>query len=760
MPIQQQLNDSADLASGVMTTRDGARVPLLAVEIDVSVHDTVSNLTLRQFYRNGERVPIEALYSFPVGDLSAMHRLEVRIGDRLIRAAIDEKDLALAAYDDALAAGNRAILLDQDRPNILTLSLGNLLPGEEAVVTIGTASELERHGDSLRLLIPTTISPRYVPAEQAATLDPSELSDICPPLRNAVPYGLRLRVAIRGNSPVREVECVSHPVRTEFAGGGAVVTLCDRQTTLDQDVVLNIRFEAAPESSALVVRDGETECIAGVEFRPAFDAFPRQPCEIVFLIDRSGSMEGESIEQARRTLQICLRSLIEGDCFNIIGFGSTFESLFGTSVPYSQKSLEAATGHVSEIHADLGGTEMLAPLQFILGHKSFARRRVVLVTDGQVSNEDEVATLVASHPETAVFTFGIGRGVNEHLARIIARSGGGGAEFVFPGERIEQKVMRQFGRITGPTFTDVRLTWEGATPDLVTPGRLPPLSEDAVVRLYARLARNRHVRVTLHAVGPNGPLSWTQEFDTGDPIDEEALPALLARAAIREIEEEQVAQTDRSRSRRVARQDRLAVARIVALSRRYGVLSSETSFIGVEVIPDANPDIQPEFRHIPVALTRGWGSPTDGMLFERNYTSASPARSPLVGRAGLTLCDVESAHRSRPWADKVRPDPETQLLLLQLADGSWKLDSAFLTAVSLKKKALQPLLKQLAVDKDLGGRIVATLVALRHLLRDPDREAEWQFLVQKARLWLGALPARPPGSSDWEAWLDRELPMA
>lgn len=761
MPVQLQSQEySFDTTAGTMATRDGNLIPLLAVDIDASVHDAISHLTIRQVFRNRESVPIEALYSFPVGEMSALHRLEVRIGNRLVRAAIDEKKRALEMYDEALAAGNRAILLDQDRPNILTMSLGNLLPGEEAVVTIGTASELERHGDSLRLLIPTTISPRYVPAEQAAVIDPSELDALGPPLRDGVPYGLRLRAAIRGSSGVREVECVSHPVRTELVDGGALVTLSDPATALDQDVVISIRFKKPHESTVLVGRDGAAECIAALEFRPVLDSFARQPCEVIFLVDRSGSMGGESIEQARCTLQICLRSLVEGDFFNIVGFGSEFESLFKTSVSYGQATLDAASRHVDGLDADLGGTEMLAPLQFILEHKALARRRIVLITDGQVSNEDDVANLASRHPETAIFTVGIGRGVNEHLARIVARMGGGAVEFVFPGERIEEKVMRQFGRITGPTLTDVRLTFEGATPSLMTPDRIGPISQGAVLRLYARLPHDRHVRATLHAVGPDGPLTWTQEFSTGNAVNVEALPALLARAAIREIEE--------GREESSSRRSRLVTSRIVELSRRYGILSSETSFIGVEVLDDADPDKQPELRQVPVSLTRGWGgaamdvdvsSPvasgmgSNGLL----YSLASPTARGIS--TGTRMCDPGVVRSSGSYRQSAPPtDPLIQLISLQQADGSWNLDSEFLGAVSLKPKSLRPLLKHLVMDKQLAGRITATLAALRFLGQHPDREAEWRYLAQKARTWLAGLSVKPPQGSDWEAWLDRALP--
>jgi Ca-activated chloride channel family protein len=163
---------------------------------------------------------------------------------------------------------------------------------------------------------------------------------------------------------------------------------------------------------------------------------------VIFLVDRSGSMQGTSIEEVRNALQLCLRSMIAGCRFNIIGFGSSHHPLFERSRPYDEASLSEASAHVAAMKADFGGTELLPALEFALKHPRAGSlaRQIVVLTDGEVTNTDALIELARKHDtEARIFTFGIGAGASHHLVKGLARAGGGTAEFIYPGERIEPK---------------------------------------------------------------------------------------------------------------------------------------------------------------------------------------------------------------------------------------------------------------------------------------------------------------------------------
>ncbi len=161
------------------------------------------------------------------------------------------------------------------------------------------------------------------------------------------------------------------------------------------------------------------------------------------MVDRSGSMQGTSIAEARNALQLALRSLRPGSFFNILGFGSRFKALFAQSRPYDDTTLAEATKHVEGLEADLGGTEILPALKHVFDaeRRPGVPRQVFVLTDGEVSNTDAVIALARQHAgDTRVFTFGIGAGASHHLVEGLARAGEGAAEFIAPGERIEGKV--------------------------------------------------------------------------------------------------------------------------------------------------------------------------------------------------------------------------------------------------------------------------------------------------------------------------------
>ena len=148
---------------GLFSTTKNERVPLKGVQIDVKASGVAARVTVAQRYQNSEDVPVEAVYSFPLEESCAVCAFEVEIGGKRIVGKVEEREKAFEQYDDAMAKGHGAFLMDQDWPNIFTASVGNLLPKQEATVRITYVTELEQSGDAIRLMIPTTISPRYIP---------------------------------------------------------------------------------------------------------------------------------------------------------------------------------------------------------------------------------------------------------------------------------------------------------------------------------------------------------------------------------------------------------------------------------------------------------------------------------------------------------------------------------------------------------------------------------------------------------------------
>ncbi|MCA9522674.1 MAG: VWA domain-containing protein, partial [Myxococcales bacterium] len=642
-------------------------VPLLGVRYDVVVENVASRVTIAQRFRNTESQPIEAMYTFPLDEGSAVCAFEVEIGERRVIGRVEEREAAFERYDQAIADGDGAFLLDQDRPNIFTASVGNLKPNEEAVVRISYVAEIEQRGDELRLQIPTTVSPRYVPASQLRAIDPAELDHLTPPIERRVPYGFTLSATIRAASAVRSVECPSHPARVAIDGGVASVTLSGESIAMDRDVVLVAQTAARPEASALVAHDADGGRLVMLNLYPRLEGLTREPMEVIFLLDRSGSMMGPSIAQARAALQLALRSLEEGDRFNIVGFGDSFQALFAESVPYTQANLDTATKHAATVEANLGGTELMPPLHAILSTKGGGlARQLVLLTDGQVSNERECVELVAQHRETTrVFTFGIGFGASDYLVKTLARVSGGSHEMIQPNERIDEKVMRQFGRLTSASLRNVRLDWGGLRPTLVAPERVPSLFEGERVTVYAKLRDASSGTLAIRATGPAGELSFSCPIDAEKAEAPTLVGPLLARRTVRAMEDGELsaeAKRGSAQSRATSNQADTLKARVVELACRYGIASSYTSFVAVEERPtDERTDGEVELRRVPIMLTKGWHGRDE---LASHAVAAAPPSFVFAGNAAPgampMLDDAVSAsaplakRRSRGIVDRIK----------------------------------------------------------------------------------------------------------
>ncbi|XP_021524042.2 von Willebrand factor A domain-containing protein 5B1 isoform X1 [Aotus nancymaae] len=184
--------------------------------------------------------------------------------------------------------------------------------------------------------------------------------------------------------------------------------------------------------------------------------------EFIFLIDRSSSMSGISVHRVKDAMLVALKSLMPACLFNIIGFGSTFKSLFPSSQTYSEESLAMACDNIQRMKADMGGTNILSPLKWVIrqpvhqGHP----RLLFLITDGAVNNTGKVLELVRNHAfSTRCYSFGIGPNVCHRLVKGLASVSKGSAEFLTEGERLQPKMVKSLKKAMAPVLTDVTVEW-------------------------------------------------------------------------------------------------------------------------------------------------------------------------------------------------------------------------------------------------------------------------------------------------------------
>jgi len=348
-----------------LIARGGSPVPLTEVKALGTIAGRGAKIKLRQVFENKETGAIEAVYKFPLPEGSTVCRFKAVIGDRVTEGAIEEKNKAFELYDEALTRGDGAYLLDQERPNIFTLSVGNLNPGARASVEIDYITLLDAKGKEVRFCLPTTISPRYVP-ERTPDEDGIPVDHkINPPIAFEVPYRLAIDLKIEGREGIASIESPSHPVALKFEDHIFKAEFTSENAAMDRDFVLTIHYKDLFQNRGYFYRNEKGSfyqvdlCSMETEGEKASDSNK----EVIFLLDCSGSMQGNSINEAKTALEIFLKALKEGTRFNLYWFGSTYEKVFQESILYNSENLGLMLSRLKEVNADLGGTEVLAPLE-------------------------------------------------------------------------------------------------------------------------------------------------------------------------------------------------------------------------------------------------------------------------------------------------------------------------------------------------------------------------------------------------------------
>uniref|UniRef100_A0A674JDA5 von Willebrand factor A domain containing 5A n=1 Tax=Terrapene triunguis TaxID=2587831 RepID=A0A674JDA5_9SAUR len=480
-------------------------VPLCSGSVTVLIRGFVADVGCELLYRNEEPGPVEAMFVFPVDAEAAVYAFQARLGGTCIQAQLHEKKQAQELYGDALAGGQSSFLLQQEGTggDVFSCSLGNLSPGEEAALTLRYVCELPLEPDGAsRYMLPAVLRPRYTPHGW----DGEDVTQGVPRVpQGELPYTLNLSVTLQSPHGIDRVlsNCPLTPLREVTVSVAPQVSLSEAPPW-DRDVELLVYY-AEPHKPSAVLEAGlpgvEPGSLMGdpavmVTLLPSLpEVVPGQSSagEFIFLLDRSGSMgcpmdgrdhSRQRIDCSKETLVLLLKSLPLGCYFNIYGFGSWFESFYPQSVGYTQQTMAESLQRVQQLQADLGGTEILAPLRAIYrspcldGHP----RQLFVFTDGEVGNTQDVITEVQRHQGAhRCFSFGIGEGASTALIKGIAWAAGGSAEFITGQDRMQPKALQSLKRALQPAVTGISLSWDlppgmeaallGRGPEVIFPGQ-------------------------------------------------------------------------------------------------------------------------------------------------------------------------------------------------------------------------------------------------------------------------------------------------
>jgi Ca-activated chloride channel homolog len=807
-PLTIEHTAEPDAGLGAVVTTKG-NLPLEAVDIRAAIAGTFASVELTQGFRNPFDVPVEATYIFPLPDRAAVTAMRMECAGHVVEATLKERSQARADYDNAIAEGRRAAIAEEDRPDVFTMRAGNIVPGERVTVRLTLAQPLPYEDGEVTFRFPLVVAPRYIPgnplggapagsgvaADTDAVPDASRISP--PVLLPGFPNPVRLTLSVDidpAGLPLAGVRCSLHATAEEAATDGHTIVRLRPGERLDRDFILPLAIadrERVVTSLVLTPDPGDDSAQGTFTLTvlpPDGGSRPR-PRDVALVLDRSGSMGGWKMVAARRAAARIVDTLTSVDRFAVLCFDNTIEQPPGLPSGLAEATDRNRFRAIEQLaRTDArGGTEMLEPLERAVRlltdgadpaaaseqtANSGRDRVLVLVTDGQVGNEDQILHRIGPLlARIRVHAVGIDRAVNAGFLSRLASAGRGRCELVESEDRLDEAAARIHRRIGAPLATGLALAADDLqiVPETVAPSLLPDLFPDGPVTITGRW-RGR----------PGGTITVRGTAADGTPFENKVLAATggnpastanWARAHLRDLEDRYTC---------LAGHDAAELARlehqITDVSVRYSVLCRFTAFVAVDsrVVTDGEVPhrvTQPvelpagwdpvELRHLyaapapapaprPAGASRG---PRPMMRAARAVAARSPAPPLRAAHQGLSARHVSDADRlvpaRRQIADEVsalrtaQPAPDADRVLI-LADLATRIDG---------------LLAWLAGDPAAAERLTE-LTALARKLRDCDTpksprgaelEALWEETIRvlagfAAQVPPDDAPQAPPGS--------------
>ncbi|HTO55259.1 MAG TPA: marine proteobacterial sortase target protein [Myxococcota bacterium] len=589
----------SDVASGTLlleTVEPGKylEAPRLSTDVAISVTGTVERTRVTQRFANPSAEWVEAVYVFPLPQGSAVDTLRMQVGERLLEGQVQERQQARATYEAAAAAGLKATLVEQQRPNVFTNKVANIGPHESVIVQIEYQGLVRLEDDRISLRFPLVVAPRYAPgAREDADL---VTAAVVPP--DAGPVNpVTLSVEIASGAPFGAIESTSHEIDVARKDGTSATVTLSGDVPADRDFVLSWKLLPSKIERAALFRESRDDgsYFLAMIVPPVGPAAPqRLPRETVFVIDNSGSMAGESLRQAKAALLLALRDLRRDDVFNVIRFDSSYEMLFPSSVRADASHLRTAEQFVDKIEAG-SGTEILPALQAALRDPTPGDtthlRQVVFLTDGGVNNEDELLQEIErTLGRSRLFTIGIGSAPNSFLMEHMARLGRGTYTHIGSESEVDQRVAELLSKIESPVMTDLSVRTSDPNVE-VWPNPIPDLYAGEPVLLSATGAGG-----TLEISGRAGGRPWSATLDLGSAGEGAGIEKLWARAKIAAVEE--------WRYRGASSDD--VDAEVLKLGLAHHLVTRVTSLVAVDVTPSRPANEGLNAVSVPLNLPKGW----------------------------------------------------------------------------------------------------------------------------------------------------------
>lgn len=562
-------------------------LPLQHTAVKARLDGYISTVDVQQQFSNPFDRKIEAVYMFPLPEKAAVSEFVMTVGERKIRGILREKEEAEAIYREARSQGYRASLLVQHRPNVFEQKVANIEPGHSIDVSIQYFHTLAYNDGWYSFVFPTVVGPRYNP--------PGHGRPLLPVARGSVPddegqttvaylrpgersgHDVSIEVEIDAGVAIEELRSTHEIDASRTTPDTATVALVNRSTIPNRDFVLDFRVAGeAVKSSLMTYVDPASQegYFTLMLFPPSGTAsLNRQPMEMVFVLDCSGSMSGRPLNRAKNAVSVALDRLNENDTFQIIRFSENSTQLGPAPLPATRDNIRLARQYLRSL-SGTGGTEMIEGIKAALDfpHDPSRLRFVSFMTDGYIGNETDI--LAALHErigESRVFSFGLGSSVNRYLLERMARVGRGAVAYLGPQDSAKRIMDDFFTRISHPALTDISIDWGSMSVSDVYPAKLPDMFIGRAVVVTGKFIG---APTEVHVLGMTGTTRQRYVVDAAAADEPKSgIPKIWARLRIADLVDRQAWED--------SRRNELAVE-IKDTALEYELVSDYTSFVAVD----------------------------------------------------------------------------------------------------------------------------------------------------------------------------------
>ena len=701
--------------------------PLKRTEVKAKIAGNISRVEVVQQFENPFNEPLEAVYVFPLPDEAAVDDMEIKIADRTIKANIKRRDEALEIYAKARQQGRTAGLLEQERDNIFTQSLANIKPGEKIEVTIRYTESLKFSGGDYEFVFPMVVGPRYI-SGNATDADRIKPPVLPPGTRSG--HNIGVSVEIDAGIPISDVRSTSHQISTDRSGNIVRIQLAKSDTIPNKDLILRYRVAGEnTQATVLTQADGRGGHFAAYLI-PALNYKTTQivPKDVVFLMDTSGSQQGEPLVKSKELMRRFIQGLNPEDTFTIIDFANTAKALSANPLANTAENRQSAINYIEKLQAN-GGTELLNGLQTVMNFPASTTdrlRSIVLITDGYIGNENQVLALVqrSLKPGNRLYSFGVGGSVNRFLLNRLAEVGRGTSQVIRQDESAVEAAEKFFRQINDPVLTNIQVSWEGAgeKPEIY-PIAPPDLFASQPLVLFGRKGDRASGKLRIRGTQAGGksyeqilPVNFSQSVSvrqresnlaaTNTDFGNPAIAQLWGRSRIKDLMNQMFGSETKS-----------LVESVTNTALTYRLLSEYTAFVAVSEEVRVEPDGTRRRVQVPVELPQGV-----------SYEGVFEPEGPIEQTRGGGVRSVTPTRGYAPVAPspaRVQPQPPPQQqkasrLLVVSAEG---LDVAtratltqYLQSVTLPAGASGETMWELSVQ---DGRVTRVTILFEGFANDP-----------------------------------------